>query len=160
MNNYKRILNGLYRGLVVLQTVLLTSLLVMVTIQIVTRLLPFLPYVLWTEEIARFLLVWVIFLGASIGVKEGTHFTVSLLPEPKTKIGNLIWDMGVNIAMFILVTIFIYRGYKYAKVMFYDISDVAQVSMIWVSAAIPVFGVLSLLFLIEAIILRVSKESL
>lgn len=159
MNNYKKFINGLYKGLVRLQAFLLVALLAMVTIQIVTRILTFLPHVMWTEEIARFLLVWVVFLGASIGVKEATHFTVSLLPEPKSKIVSNIWEMGIQICLILFSAIFAYRGFIYAKVMIWDISDIAQVSMIWVGAAIPAFGILSLLFLIETMITRFTKET-
>lgn len=160
MHSFKKIMNGLYKGLVVLQAFLLTALLAMVTIQIVTRMLPFLPHVMWTEEIARFLLIWVVFLGASIGVREVTHFTVCLLPEPKSKIGLMIWDIGIQIAMITLAAIFTFRGWKYAKVMIWDISDIAQISMIWVGAAIPAFGILSLLFILENMISKFTKESL
>lgn len=160
MNSYKKIMRGLYRGLVILQTALLGILLTIVSIQIITRLLPFLPHFMWTEEIARFLLVWVIFLGAAIGVREGTHFTVSILPDPTSKLVSLIWDLAVLIGMTSLSAIFTYRGIKYAKVMIWDISDIAQVSMIWVGAAIPAFGILSLLFLLEMFVKQFYREGI
>jgi TRAP-type C4-dicarboxylate transport system permease small subunit len=153
-------MKGLYSSLVTLQTILLGTLLVIVSIQIITRILPFLPHFLWTEEIARFLLVWVIFLGAAIGVREGTHFTVSILPDATSKVVSMIWELAVLIGMTTLSAIFTYRGIKYAKVMIWDISDIAQVSMIWVGAAIPVFGILSLLFLVEMFIKQLKKEGL
>jgi len=160
MNVFEKIMKKLYRSLVVLQTLLLGTLLTIVSIQIITRLLPFLPHFLWTEEIARFLLVWVIFLGAAIGVREGTHFTVSILPEAKSKVISVIWELSILLGMTSLSTIFTYRGLKYAKVMIWDISDIAQVSMIWVGAAIPAFGILSLLFLVEMFIKQLKKEGL
>ena len=151
-------MNILYKGLVYTQTFLMSVLLLIVSIQVFTRLIPFLPHFLWTEEIARFLLIWVIFLGASIGVKEGTHFTVSLLKDTKSKVLNKIWDIGVLAAMTTMSAIFAIRGFKYAKVMIWDISDIAQISMIWVGAAIPAFGILALLFIIEKFISQFSKE--
>ncbi len=33
----------------------------------------------WTEEMARYLLVWVMFLGSAVSAKEGTHLTASNL---------------------------------------------------------------------------------
>ena len=147
----------LYKGLVVLQTVLLGLLLVIVAAQIAARLIPFLPYMLWTEEIARFLLVWVIFLGASIGVKESSHFTVSLLPEARNRLVALGMELAILLGIVAFAAIFIVRGGKYARVMYWDISDVAQISMLWVGIAIPVFGILSTLFLIEKIIEALKK---
>ncbi|QEN09656.1 TRAP transporter small permease [Oceanispirochaeta crateris] len=152
-----KIANTLYRSLLIIQTSFLGFLLILVTLQIISRLIPALPYMLWTEEISRFLLVWVIFLGAAIGVKENSHFTVSLLPEPKSKLGATIWELSIAGLTIIFAAIFTYRGYKYAKVMFWDISDIAQISMIWVGSAIPVFGILSLIFLFETVIKLTKK---
>lgn len=159
-SGFEKIMSGIYKALVVIQTVLLGTLLLIVTIQIVSRLMPFLPHFLWTEEIARFLLVWVIFLGAAIGVREATHFTVSILPEAKSGLLAMIWEYGILIGMTTLSAIFTYRGMKYAKVMIWDISDIAQISMIWVGAAIPAFGILSLLFLLEMFIKQSKKAGL
>ncbi len=47
-------------------------------IQVVFRALG-LP-VAWTEESARYLCVWVIYLAASKGVRNGSHMSVDLLP--------------------------------------------------------------------------------
>lgn len=155
---FSRFVHIVYHSLVVLQTTLLGVLLICVVLQISTRKIPAMPHMLWTEEIARFLLIWVIFLGAAIGVKEGSHFTVSLLPEPKNRKAALIWDVVVYILIIVFSAIFLYRGYKYAMGMSWDISDVAQISMLWVATAIPVFGFLSLLFGIDMIITRIKKE--
>ncbi len=39
----------------------------------------------WSEELARYLMVWIVFLGASIGVKRKSHIgveaVVALLPD-------------------------------------------------------------------------------
>lgn len=158
MTIFTKAIQGLYKSLVIVQTALLGLLLAIVSLQVITRLFPFIPHFLWTEEIARFLLIWVIFLGASLGVKEWTHFTVSLLPESKSGVFRLIWDIAIIAGISVISGIFAYRGLKYALVMIWDISDIAQISMIWVGAAIPVFGVLSLLFLIEKFIEQLHKE--
>lgn len=153
----KRVLHTLYRCLVHLQTSLLAILLILVTLQILARLIPFMPYMLWTEEIARFVLIWMIFLGAAIGVKENSHFTVSLIQEPESKIGAGIWELLIAIAVFTFSAIFTYRGYKYAMGMFWDISDISQISMFWVGSAIPVFGLLSLIFILESVVSQIKK---
>ena len=55
--------------------------------------------------------------------------------------------------------IFLLRGYSYAEVLRYDISDVAQISMLWVGASIPVFGALSLIFLVEYLMKNPFKKA-
>ena len=53
-------------------------LLIPVSLQIFSRFTQLIPAYLWTEEASRFLFIWLIMLGAMIGVREGTHFEVDL----------------------------------------------------------------------------------
>ena len=158
MNIYRKIMNAIHQLLNHTVTALLGILIIIVSLQIATRIFPFLPYLLWTEEIARFLLTWLIFIGAAIGVKESTHFVVNLLPDLKSKALAVAWDLFVMLSMMLPAGIFAYRGYSYAMVLLYDTSDIAQISMLWVAAAIPLFGILSVLFLIEQIITVIFRE--
>ncbi|MCX7158635.1 MAG: TRAP transporter small permease subunit, partial [Proteobacteria bacterium] len=56
-------------------------LLIPVSLQIFSRFTQLIPAYLWTEEASRFLFIWMIMLGAMIGVREGTHFEVDVWPE-------------------------------------------------------------------------------
>ena len=57
MNTINRITGLIHDLLSRIVTLLLATLVVIVTVQIAGRLIPALPYLLWTEEIARFILV-------------------------------------------------------------------------------------------------------
>src|SRR4051794_4625814 len=52
-----------------------------VTLQIFSRYTAFIPSYIWTEEMARFCLVYSVMLGAMLAVREGTHFTVDVFPR-------------------------------------------------------------------------------
>src|SRR3954465_5757882 len=52
-----------------------------VTLQVISRYTPFIPSYIWTEEMARFLFVWTIMIGAMIGVREAQHFEVDVWPN-------------------------------------------------------------------------------
>lgn len=159
MKLLEKTINGLHKGVVAIQATLLGVLLAMVVYQICARWINFIPRALWTEEISRFLLIWVIFLGAAIGVRERSHFVVEVLGESKSRAVNLVWQ-GFIISMEIgFCAIFLYRGYSYAEVLRWDISDVAQISMLWVGASIPIFGALSLIFLADLILKNPFKKA-
>lgn len=159
MKLLEKTINGLHKGVVALQALLLGVLLGLVVYQILARWVDFIPRALWTEEISRFLLVWVIFLGAAIGVRERSHFVVEVLGASTSRIVNIIWQ-GFIVAMEVgFCAIFLIRGYPYAEVLRWDISDVAQISMLWVGASIPIFGALSLIFLAELIIKNPFKKA-
>ena len=158
MKLLEKSISGLHKGVVAIQATLLGVLLVMVVYQICARWISFFPRALWTEEMSRFLLIWVIFLGAAIGVRERSHFVVEVLSESGSRMVNLVWQ-GFIVSMEVgFCAIFLFRGYTYAEVLRYDISDVAQISMLWVGASIPVFGALSMIFLADLILSNPFKK--
>src|SRR5918996_1177405 len=78
--------NGYYRLLQVLLTLLMTALIVPVTMQILSRYTGMIPRYIWTEEIARFCFIWIVMIGAMIAVRDGTHFDVDVLPKGSHKV--------------------------------------------------------------------------
>src|SRR5690625_6484887 len=70
---------------------LLAALTVVVTFQVLGRYVPFIPRPLWTEEIARWLLAWVAFLGAAIALRHSDHFVIDLIPQrAEAKLGRFL----------------------------------------------------------------------
>lgn len=62
--------------------------------------------VAWTEELARYLCIWVIYLAASKGVKNGNHMSVDLLPivlKGKARVVLYIIAELISLAFFCLL---------------------------------------------------------
>ena len=157
MKLFQKSISVLHKTVAVFQAILLGILLCLVVYQVGARWIPFVPRVLWTEEISRFLLVWVIFLGGAIGVRERSHFVLEILTPHTSPLVNQIWEAFVITLELAFCAIFFFRGFKYAAVLLYDVSDISQISMLWVGAAIPAFGGLSLLFLAELVLKKFVK---
>lgn len=77
----KRLVDLLYRAAVILCAVALAATVALVAFQILGRYLPFIQRALWTEELSRMGLVWLVFLGAAAGVRTSDHFLIDLIPE-------------------------------------------------------------------------------
>ena len=157
MKLFEKTIDAIHKGVAGIQAALLGILLALVVYQICARWISFIPRALWTEEMSRFLLVWVIFLGAAIGVRERSHFVLEILGEHKSRCVNQIWQSFIIAMEVAFCAIFLIRGYTYAEVLRWDVSDIAQISMLWVGAAIPVFGGLAILFLVELIVNKSLK---
>src|SRR6201990_3715565 len=69
------------RFLEFLLVVCLAALIFPVTLQIVSRYTSLIPSSSWTEEMARFLFIWTIMIGAMVGVREALHFEVDVWPD-------------------------------------------------------------------------------
>ncbi|MEL7160817.1 MAG: TRAP transporter small permease, partial [Bacteroidota bacterium] len=67
----------------------------------------------WTEELARYLLIWISLLGAAYAVATRSHIAISLLPDslegPKRRRLNRVID--VLILLFAVVALIIGGGY-------------------------------------------------
>jgi len=68
-----RIINLIRNILIV---ILFSFIIIVGAINIFLRYMPGLSSLKWPDEILRYVNIWVIFLGASVGVKSGTHISI------------------------------------------------------------------------------------
>lgn len=145
-----RKLNALiYRGLQKLIAVLIAAMIIPVTLQIGSRFVELIPRYIWTEEVARFCLIWLIMLGASLAVRDGTHFDVDVLAAPKTIKGKAIGAMIVHVAIILMALIFVGFGWRFASFGYIQNSEMTGINMITMYIAWPLAGVIWLLFGLE-----------
>ena len=145
----RKVLNGYYRFLQVALTVLMGLLLIPVTLQIIARYLGFIPRYIWTEEMARFCFIWVILVGSMIAVRDSTHFTVDLLPKPKTRRGEAPARRFVDFWIFLTGLVFIIWGWPLVKFGLLQTSEMAELPMVFIYGAWPLAGFTWIVFLIE-----------
>ena len=101
----------------------------------------------WSEESARFLFIWVVMLGASMGVKEGFHVAVTLFKDwlpPRLKTGV---DILFTLLTGVMAAAMVVFGSSIADTVAIQQSPAIRISMFWVYLAIPVSGALMLLHL-------------
>ena len=148
----KKLLDGYYSLLKLALTVLMGVLIVPVTIQIFARYVGFIPRYIWTEELARFCFIWIILIGAMVALRENEHFTVDLLPTPKTRRGKAVSMIFVDLMAFIMAAIFVVWGWPLVEFGLLQTSEMAELPMVLIYIAWPITGVTWILFLIERLI--------
>ena len=109
---------------------------------------------MWTEEVARYLLVWMGFTAISIALRQDKHIKVEVLdklvPAPvATVIGYLV---DALIAFFFVILL--HQGYR-MTVNNIMTASTFPMSMAWVLAAIPVAAFLTLLQLFLKVVKKV-----
>lgn len=140
-----------YKFLKIVLTVLMGVLIIPVTMQIFSRYVGFIPRYIWTEELARFCFIWIILVGAMIAMREDEHFTVDLLPTPKTNKGKALSLMFVDLMTFTMAMIFVVWGWPLVKFGLLQSSEMADMPMVFIYAAWPITGLTWLLFLSERV---------
>ena len=148
----RKLLDGYYRFLKVLLTVLMGVLMIPVTLQVFARYIGLIPRYIWTEELARFCFIWIVLVGAMIAVRDSAHFSVDLLPTPKTKRGEAIGRMFVDFIIFLVALVFIVWGWPLVQFGLLQESEMAELPMVLIYAAWPIAGITWMLFLAERLI--------
>ena len=123
-------------------------LVVPVSLQIIARYTQLIPSYIWTEELSRFLFIWMIMLGAMIGIKEGTHFEVDVWPELSRR-GNATLKLVSSLFVLIFALVFVYWGIKFVQFGWHQESELAELPMPFIFIAWPLTGVTWLIFLGE-----------
>ena len=99
-----------------------------VTLQVFSRFTALLPHYIWTEEMARFLLVWTIMIGAMIGVRESTHFEVDLWPRLSRRAEAAV-QLIARLGVLIVALVFVWSGIEFTQFAWYRISELAELPL-------------------------------
>jgi len=119
-----------------------------VTMQIVSRWTDALPHYIWTEEMARFLFIWMIMIGATVGVREGTHFDVDLFPPLPARVNAALRLIGAA-AILVFSLVFLWAGIEFTEFAFNRISELAELPLWVIHVAWPLAGLSWIIFLGE-----------
>ena len=139
----------LYRVVLGAVTLLLGVLTVVVSYQVMGRYLPFVPRALWTEEIARLCLEWLVFLGAALAVRRNEHFIIDVVParfEPRVR-------RPLQIVILVFLTIatvaILVGGLGFAQTGADRTSTTSGIQLVWAFSAVPVSAAVTLVFIAE-----------
>ncbi len=147
----KRGLDLLHRLLNGLLALSVAVLMIPVMLQIFSRYVGFIPRYIWTEELARFCFIWMIMLGAMVGVREGTHFDADMLPDLPPRV-NAALKIITHLAMLVMAAVFLYYGYRFAAFGANQTSELAELPMGYIFFAWPLAGLTWAIFLAERLL--------
>jgi TRAP-type C4-dicarboxylate transport system permease small subunit len=142
---WRRVSDAWYRVLCFLMMVALAALLVPVSLQIFSRHTSFVPTYIWTEEMARLMFIWVIMIGAMVGMRERSHFVVDVFPELSPR-ANARVELLAGLATLLFAMIFLWAGWEFTQFAFNRISELAELPLWTIHIAWPVLGASWLLF--------------
>jgi TRAP-type C4-dicarboxylate transport system permease small subunit len=119
-----------------------------VSLQIFSRYTAIIPSYIWTEEMARFLFIWTIMIGAMIGVRESTHFEVDVWPRLPRRWEALARFMG-RLGVLVAALVFVWAGIAFTQFAWHRISELAELPLWLIHLAWPLTGLTWLAFLGE-----------
>ena len=114
----------------------------------------------WTEEAARYLMIWMALLASGLAFRNGDHFNIDFLTNRLTPRYRTILIHGTNLLSSIFILCIILWGIPFAQLGFFTISPGLQITMFLPYLAIPVGGIIMLLnlFLFTSLLLKKPRE--
>jgi TRAP-type C4-dicarboxylate transport system permease small subunit len=147
----KRLIDFYHRLLTWLMVGTVAILIVPVTLQILSRYTGLIPSWIWTEELSRFLFIWMVMLGAMIGIREGSHFEVDVWPELKPRAAALLRIVS-HAFVLVFALVFVGWGVEFVRFGWNQSSELAELPMVYIFAAWPAAGLTWVLFLGESFV--------
>ena len=109
----------------------------------------------WSEEFARYLFVWQVFLAASIGVKNNNQIRVEIFTSKiKGLKSKQILELFINILMIALYVVVLIAGYKsFSSIVEKNVVSIAlRIPMSLVFSALPFSAVIIIIRLVCRVI--------
>ena len=126
-------------------------LIVPVTLQIIARYTALIPSWIWTEEASRFLFIWMVMLGAMIGVREHSHFEVDVWPDLAPRPAALLRIVS-HVFVLIFALVFVWAGWQFTRFAWNRVSELAELPLWLIHMAWPIAGVTWVVFLGESFV--------
>ena len=129
---------------------LLTAMLLTVALQVVARYVFFSPPS-WTEELARYFMIWAGLLGATVAFYRREDAVLMKQPELKSPTLRTLAACIRGLAVMIFLVPLVYFSPPILQHHGHRLTDSTQISLAWIFIIVPVFAVIILVHLLARI---------
>lgn len=119
-----------------------------VFVQVIARYALHIPAV-WSADAALASFIWLAFLSASHAIRERSHFVLDVFAGRLPRASVSVLDAIARILMFVASTVQVVYGYRFTRMSIPTMSPALGISQAWIYAALPVSGILMLIYLVE-----------
>jgi len=153
LKTLKKIWDNFEKALVVFVFILI---LVVILVQILMRLI-FNNPLMFTEELARFLYLWMIFLGLPAVTKAGSHLCLEIISQKiyaRKKAYFIVIFEILSIAMFAFI---LYHSFNYIEFSMANPAPALRIPMGIVYWVVPISMILGIIRAIERIVIHIKR---
>lgn len=153
LDKIKPFYDKMYQVILFICKLLLVGDILITTMAVVGRYIPFIPDPSWSEEVVLTLMSYMAVLSAALAIRKGAHIRMTAfdryLPNGVLKALDIVADLAVLI--FGLIMLFV--GFQYATTIGAKgcYTSMPTVSRIWMYLPVPIAGIAMVIFEIESI---------
>jgi TRAP-type transport system small permease protein len=128
---------------------LLAVLISLVFLQVVLRFV-FSSGMVWAEELDRYIFVWLMFLGITMGVYQQKHIAITVIADRMGRFSKTL-QLVVHLITGLFFAILLWQGYQFMMVSVSGMASVLPINLGVIYSIIPVSSLLAIVFLIVVI---------
>ena len=113
----------------------------------------------WSEELARYMAVWLTFVGAAYALRKGSLATVEILYNKLKGVSKKTLYILISVLIFVFCVILIKYGFEFALKFMGQKSPALQIPKGVVYLCAPLSGLLMFLYQVEILVDEIGKEA-
>ncbi len=159
LGKIKPVYDVVYKAVLFICKIFLVADILITSMAVVGRFVPFVPDPAWTEEVVLTLMTYMAVLSAALAIRKGSHIRMTsfdkYLPE---KLLNVL-DLIADIAVLALGVVMMIVGWKYAQGIGAKgvYVSMPKISKFWMYFPVPLAGFAMIVFELEAVYLQIFK---
>lgn len=113
----------------------------------------------WSEEIVRYIFIWMFFIAMGESTRTGSHVALDLVPSKLSGTTRKVWDIVIEVLSLVFVIILVCYGGKLALINMNQFSPALRIPYGWIYMALPFGGALMGVFNIIRIVNMIRGKS-
>ena len=102
----------------------------------------------WSDELVRYVLVWISFLGASMATYRGAHIGIAMLTERFSERVQRVITLFVNLLILLFLGVILYQGVRILPVMAVRVAPTLGIRMEVFYTVLPISAAIMILHVI------------
>jgi len=108
--------------------------------------------VIWSDEVAQALFVWLAMLAADLTLQRAGHFRIDVLARLLPRTARFVLDLAIKLTIAVLLVALVYYGSFLVRLSDYRPLPMTGVPSSWAVAALPVAYALMVVTVVEQVV--------
>lgn len=159
VDKIKPVFDITYKIVLFVCKILLIADILITTMSVIGRYVPFIPDPAWSEEVVLTCMAYMAVLSAALAIRRGAHIRMTVFDRYLPKGLLLFLDILADVCVLILALVMIIVGWQYAANLGAKGTYVSmpKLSRFWMYFPVPVAGIAMVIFEIETLYNHMKK---
>lgn len=112
----------------------------------------------WSEELARYLMVWSVFIGSALAIRKRDLISVDAIKELLSERAKVVLNVCVYVVSIVFLSVLVNYGFVLMGNIVHQTSPAMNISMGWAYSAIPIGSIFMIINCVAVIMETIMKQ--